>query len=79
MRSEPSASSAAWLLLISRYYQWFGGGSWGPRFLVPLLPLWILPAAEVFKTLVVLPPEPGKAVSGRGNARAHGSLRSLGE
>lgn len=42
------AASAAWLLLISRYYQWFGGGSWGPRFLVPLLPLWILPAAEVF-------------------------------
>ncbi|MEO7974965.1 MAG: hypothetical protein ABIU84_15395, partial [Thermoanaerobaculia bacterium] len=42
------AASAAWLLLISRYYQWYGGGSWGPRFLVPLLPLWILPAAEVF-------------------------------
>jgi MFS family permease len=42
------AASAAWLLLISRYYQWFGGGSWGPRFLVPLLPLWILPAAEIF-------------------------------
>lgn len=42
------AASAAWLLLISRYYQWFGGGSWGPRFLVPLLPLWVLPAAEVF-------------------------------
>jgi hypothetical protein len=42
------AASVAWLLLISRYYQWFGGGSWGPRFLVPLLPLWILPAAEIF-------------------------------
>ena len=42
------AASAAWLLLISRYYQWFGGGSWGPRFLVPLLTLWILPAAELF-------------------------------
>jgi hypothetical protein len=40
------AASALWLVLISRYYQWFGGGSWGPRFLVPLLPLWILPAAE---------------------------------
>ncbi len=42
------AASAAWLLLISRYYQWYGGGCWGPRFLVPLLPLWILPAAEIF-------------------------------
>jgi hypothetical protein len=42
------AASAPWLLMISRYYQWYGGGSWGPRFLVPLLPLWILPAAEIF-------------------------------
>lgn len=42
------AASAAWLLVISRYYQWYGGGSWGPRFLVPLLPLWVLPAAEIF-------------------------------
>ena len=42
------AASVLWLLLISRYYQWFGGGAWGPRFLVPLLPLWILPAAEIF-------------------------------
>lgn len=41
------AASLAWLGLISRYYQWYGGGCWGPRFLVPLLPLWILPAAEV--------------------------------
>jgi hypothetical protein len=42
------ALSAAWLLLISTYYQWYGGDCWGPRFLVPLLPLWILPAAEIF-------------------------------
>lgn len=47
-----AAASALWLLLISRYYQWYGGGSWGPRFLVPLLPLWILPAAEVFARFV---------------------------
>ncbi|MEO8276589.1 MAG: hypothetical protein ABI639_10230 [Thermoanaerobaculia bacterium] len=40
--------SVAWLLLISRYYQWYGGGCWGPRFVVPLLPLWILPSAEIF-------------------------------
>ena len=41
-------SSAGWLFLIASYYQWYGGGCWGPRFLVPLLPLWILPAAEIF-------------------------------
>jgi 4-amino-4-deoxy-L-arabinose transferase-like glycosyltransferase len=27
------------LLLFGRYYQWYGGGSWGPRFLMPVLPL----------------------------------------
>lgn len=36
------------VLVTSKYYQWHGGGSWGPRFLVPLLPLWLLPAAEAF-------------------------------
>lgn len=36
------------LLTTSKYYQWHGGGCWGPRFLVPLLPLWLLPAAELF-------------------------------
>jgi hypothetical protein len=36
------------LVVTSKYYQWHGGGCWGPRFLVPLLPLWLLPVAEVF-------------------------------
>lgn len=27
------------LLLFGRFYQWYGGGSWGPRFLMPVLPL----------------------------------------
>lgn len=30
--------SAAW-------WSWMGGWSWGPRLLVPLIPLWLLPAA----------------------------------
>jgi len=38
---------AGTLLLYGRYYVWWGGGVWGPRFLVPLLPLLLLPAAEV--------------------------------
>lgn len=37
----------ALLLLYSKYYQWHGGGSWGPRLLVPALPLLVLPAAEL--------------------------------
>jgi hypothetical protein len=35
------------VLFYARYYQWYGGGVWGPRFLVPLLPLLLLPAGEV--------------------------------
>ncbi len=42
------SGSVLLLLATSKYYQWHGGGCWGPRFLVPLLPLWLLPAAEVF-------------------------------
>jgi len=41
------AMSAAPLLVTAAYYQWHGGGAWGPRLLVPLLPLWLLPAGEV--------------------------------
>lgn len=37
----------ATLALYSRYYAWHGGGVWSPRFLVPLLPLLLLPAGEV--------------------------------
>jgi hypothetical protein len=34
--------SAAW-------WSWFGGWSWGPRLLVPTIPLWLLPAAFVLQ------------------------------
>ncbi|MEZ4712390.1 MAG: hypothetical protein R3A44_34690 [Caldilineaceae bacterium] len=37
------------LLLIGLYgkwWMWWGGFAWGPRFLVPLAPLWVLPLAE---------------------------------
>jgi hypothetical protein len=36
------------LLVFGKYYQWYGGGAWGPRFLVPLLPLWMAFAALAF-------------------------------
>jgi len=29
------------------FYMWWGGGSWGPRFLIPILPLALVPAAEL--------------------------------
>jgi len=41
----------ATLTLYSRYYIWDGGGVWGSRFLLPLLPLLLLPAGEVIERL----------------------------
>ncbi|MCB9149846.1 MAG: hypothetical protein H6641_13910 [Caldilineaceae bacterium] len=32
--------------LYSKWWMWWGGFAWGPRFLVPLAPLWVLPLAE---------------------------------
>jgi hypothetical protein len=40
---------AATLALYSRYYIWDGGGVWGTRFLLPLVPLLLLPAGEVIE------------------------------
>jgi hypothetical protein len=36
------------LLLYATYPTWYGGWSWGPRFLVALVPFLLLPAAELF-------------------------------
>jgi hypothetical protein len=40
------AMTVCLLLIFAKYYQWYGGGAWGPRFLVPLLPLWLAFAAS---------------------------------
>lgn len=32
--------------LYARWWMWWGGFAWGPRFLVPLTPFWVLPLAE---------------------------------
>jgi hypothetical protein len=42
------AVSGSFVLIFAKYYQWYGGGVWGPRFLVPLLPLWLPFSAFVF-------------------------------
>jgi hypothetical protein len=33
------------LMLAGAWHSWVGGWSWGPRLLVPAIPLWLLPAA----------------------------------
>src|SRR5271157_3697075 len=36
------------LLLTGAWHSWGGGRSWGPRLLVPAIPLWLLPAGLAF-------------------------------
>jgi len=52
-RHQPEATLCAALilenlLLIAAYYWWKGDWSWGPRYLVPFIPLWLLPSAFVY-------------------------------
>jgi hypothetical protein len=35
-------------ILTSMWYGWYGGSSWGPRFLVPTAPLWLIPCCVFF-------------------------------
>ncbi|HRW06054.1 MAG TPA: hypothetical protein P5121_13205, partial [Caldilineaceae bacterium] len=39
------------LSLYSRWWMWWGGFAWGPRFLVPLTPFWLLPLATPLATI----------------------------
>ncbi len=43
---------AIYLLLYGKWYMWHGGYSWGPRFLVPLVPLLTLFVGPVWSALV---------------------------
>jgi hypothetical protein len=38
------------LVFHARFASWAGEGSWGPRYLVPFLPFFILPAAELWQS-----------------------------
>jgi hypothetical protein len=44
-------STAALLALYARWQMWDGGWCWGPRFLLPLVPLLLLPIASLMDTL----------------------------
>ncbi|MBK8048372.1 MAG: hypothetical protein IPK16_15385 [Anaerolineales bacterium] len=57
-RSVGIAVAAVSLVLVALYstwWMWWGGYAWGPRFLVPLTPLWVLVLAQVIEPL----PAPG--------------------
>jgi hypothetical protein len=47
------AISLIYLLLYGKWYMWHGGYSWGPRFLVPLLPLLALLVGPAWQQLMI--------------------------
>jgi hypothetical protein len=60
-RAEGAVTTAMSLLLIGLYsawWMWWGGFAWGPRFLVPLTPFWVLWLAPLVEGLE-LPEAPG--------------------
>jgi hypothetical protein len=44
--------SVVLVVTYSLWWMWWGGFAWGPRFLVPLTPLWVLPLAPVIEALI---------------------------
>lgn len=58
--AHPRESLLCWsvcavcVLLYARWWAWHGDWAWGPRFLVPALPLALVPAAAVFEALPAL-------------------------
>jgi hypothetical protein len=51
-RSEPAAwlvagLSASYVGVVACWWAWHGAECWGPRLIVPLLPLWVLPAGAL--------------------------------
>ncbi len=50
-----AALSAALIGLYSLWWMWWGGFAWGPRFLVPLTPFWVLLLAPVIESTTDTP------------------------
>jgi len=61
-RAEALVILALSLLLVGlycRWWMWWGGFAWGPRFLVPLTPFWVLTLAPLVERLTQ--PQPARA------------------
>ncbi|HUM03669.1 MAG TPA: hypothetical protein VL084_15375 [Thermoanaerobaculia bacterium] len=67
------------LLVISRWYIWYGGSCWGPRYLLAALPLAAAPAVLVTRRLTVPLLLAGAAVNLLGVAVAPGAWISYAE
>ena len=55
LAATAAAMGFALLVLTAKFYQWHGGGVWGPRLIVPVLPVLLLPAAATFERLIRAP------------------------
>lgn len=67
------------LLVISRWYIWYGGSCWGPRYLLAALPLAAAPAVLVTRRLTVPLLLAGTAVNALGVVVAPGAWISYAE
>jgi hypothetical protein len=62
--------------LYSMWWMWWGGFAWGPRFLVPLTPFWVLPLGSWVENAISMPPS---TVTYRSRSTAFSAwIRSLG-
>jgi hypothetical protein len=75
--------SAALVLMYSAWWMWWGGFAWGPRFLVPLTPFWVLLLAPVVEGLETgawrLPRTPARGRAGYAGEDARGRAGYAGE
>ena len=67
--------SAVLVSMYSLWWMWWGGFAWGPRFLVPMTPLWVLALAPVVESAVSR--EGDKEHGSRGVRRAFSERRSF--
>lgn len=52
--------SALCITLYSLWWMWWGGFAWGPRFLTPLAPFWVLLLAPLIEPMTALPTSHGR-------------------
>ena len=45
--------SVVLILMYSMWWMWWGGYAWGPRFLVPMTPFWVLLLAPMLERLII--------------------------
>ena len=60
-----AALSIALIAIYSTWWMWWGGFAWGPRFLVPLTPFWVLLLAPLVQQMVIGNRQVARTLRGR--------------